>query len=192
MQTTVDVIGISVCPPYQGYVVILKEKEGERWLPIFIGAAEAQSISFLLQGLEYARPMTYDLFAHLLEQGGVKVLSSTVNDLKDNTFYAVVEMQTLQGEVKKVDARPSDAIALALKMKAPIMVADKVMDGAAVSNEPVNRSTVEQIAYLHQKLKECVECEAYEEAAKIRDHIRSLEGRIGEIGGEEEDSEPGH
>jgi len=175
----VEVIGISVCPPYQGYVVILKEKQGERWLPIFIGAAEAQSISFLLQGLEYARPMTYDLFARILEEGGVTIVSATVNDLKDNTFYAVVEMRTAQGETKCVDARPSDAIALALKTKSPIHVIEKVMDGAAVSNEPVNRSAVEQIAYLHQKLKECVECEAYEEAAKIRDHIRSLESRIG-------------
>jgi hypothetical protein len=175
----VEVIGISVCPPYQGYVVILKEKQGERWLPIFIGAAEAQSISFLLQGLEYARPMTYDLFARILEDGGVTVVSATVNDLKDNTFYAVVEMRTAQGESKYVDARPSDAIALALKTKSPIHVVEKVMDGAAVSNEPVNRSAVEQVAYLHQKLKECVECEAYEEAAKIRDHIRSLESRMG-------------
>ena len=175
----VDVIGISVCPPYQGYVVILKEKDGERWLPIFIGAAEAQSISFLLQGLEYARPMTYDLFAHILEEGGVAVLSSTINDLKDNTFYAVVEIRLASGEIRRVDARPSDAIALALKMRALIQVSEKVMEGAAVSNEPVNRSTLEQIAYLHQKLKECVECEAYEEAAKIRDHIRSLEGKLG-------------
>ncbi|MBI5059197.1 bifunctional nuclease family protein [candidate division KSB1 bacterium] len=183
----VDVIGISVCPPYQGYVVILKEKDGERWLPIFIGAAEAQSISFLLQGLEYARPMTYDLFAHLLDEASVKVQSCTVSDLKDNTFYAVVEMRTGSGEKKDVDARPSDAIALALKTRAPIQVAEHVMAGAAVSNEPVNRSTVEQIAYLHQKLKECVECEAYEEAAKIRDHIRSLEGR--EM--DHDDEEPG-
>ena len=175
----VDVIGISVCPPYQGYVVILKEKDGERWLPIFIGAAEAQSISFLLQGLEYARPMTYDLFAHILEDGGVTVLSATVNDLKDNTFYAVVELRLASGEIRRVDARPSDAVALALKMRATIQVAEKVMEGAAVSNEPVNRSTLEQIAYLHQKLKECVECEAYEEAAKIRDHIRSLENKLG-------------
>jgi uncharacterized protein len=175
----VDVIGISVCPPYQGYVVILKEKEGERWLPIFIGAAEAQSISFLLQGLEYARPMTYDLFARILDDGGVTVVSSTVNDLKDNTFFAVVELRTAKGEARQVDARPSDAIALALKMKAPILVMEKVMEGAAVSNEPVNRSAVEQIAYLHQKLKECVECEAYEEAAQIRDHIRSLESKLG-------------
>jgi bifunctional DNase/RNase len=175
----VDVIGISVCPPYQGYVVILKEKQGERWLPIFIGAAEAQSISFLLQGLEYARPMTYDLFARIIAEGGVTIVSTTVSDLKDNTFYAIVEMRTAQGETKLIDARPSDAIALALKTKAPIQVADKVMDGAAVSNEPVNRSAVEEIAYLHQKLKECVECEAYEDAAKIRDHIRSLESRLG-------------
>ena len=175
----VDVIGISVCPPYQGYVVILKEKDGERWLPIFIGAAEAQSISFLLQGLEYARPMTYDLFAHILEDGGVTVLSATVNDLKDNTFYAVVELRLANGELRRVDARPSDAVALALKMRATIQVAEIVMEGAAVSNEPVNRSTLEQIAYLHQKLKECVECEAYEEAAKIRDHIRSLENKLG-------------
>ena len=175
----VDVIGISVCPPYQGYVVILKEKEGERWLPIFIGAAEAQSISFLLQGMEYARPMTYDLFSHILDEGNVKVLSSSVSDLKDNTFYAVVEMRIANGEIRRVDARPSDAIALALKTNALIQVAEKVMEGAAVSNEPVNRSTMEQIAYLHQKLKECVESEAYEEAAKIRDHIRSLENKLG-------------
>lgn len=175
----VDVIGISVCPPYQGYVVILKEKDGERWLPIFIGAAEAQSISFLLQGLEYARPMTYDLFAHILQEGGLTVLSATVNDLKDNTFFAVVELRLANGEIRRVDARPSDAIALALKSRAMIQVTEKVMEGAAVSNEPVNRSTLEQIAYLHQKLKECVECEAYEEAAKIRDHIRSLENKLG-------------
>lgn len=187
----VDVIGISVCPPYQGYVVILKEKDGERWLPIFIGAAEAQSISFLLQGLEYARPMTYDLFSRILEQGGTKVHSATVCDLKDNTFYALIELQLAGGETKTIDARPSDAIALALKCKAPILVAEKVMDGAAVSNEPVNRSTVEEIAILHQKLKECVECEAYEEAAKIRDSIRSLESKLpGQAGSEEQGEEP--
>ncbi len=184
----VDVIGISVCPPYQGYVVILKERDGERWLPIFIGAAEAQSISFLLQKLEYARPMTYDLFAQILAEGGVTVLSSTVSDLKDNTFFAVVELRVANGEIRRVDARPSDAIALALKTQAVIQVSEKVMEGAAVSNEPVNRSTLEQIAYLHQKLKECVETEAYEEAAKIRDHIRSLETKLGKPSEEEGDN----
>jgi len=179
-MVSVEVVGISVCPPYQGYVVILKEKEGERWLPIFIGAAEAQSISFLLQGLEYARPMTYDFFASILNEAGVEVQSTTVNNLKDNTFFAEVRIRNSSGDEKLIDARPSDAIALALRAQAPIQVVDSVMDGAAVSNEPVNRSVVEQIAYLHQKLKECVEVEAYEEAAKIRDHIRSLENTLGE------------
>ncbi|MBU0691371.1 bifunctional nuclease family protein [bacterium] len=179
-MVSVEVVGISVCPPYQGYVVILKEKEGERWLPIFIGAAEAQSISFLLQGLEYARPMTYDLFASILNEAGVEVQSATVSNLKENTFYAEVKIKNRSGEEKLIDARPSDAIALALRTQAPIQVVDSVMDGAAVSNEPVNRSVVEQIAYLHQKLKECVEVEAYEEAAKIRDHIRSLENSLGD------------
>ena len=113
------------------------------------------------------------------KRGGVSILSTTVCDLKENTFYALVEIKTANGTIKKVDARPSDAIALALKTRVPIWVVDSVMDSAAVSNEPVNRSSIEQIAYLHQKLKECVEAEAYEEAAKIRDHIRSLEAKLG-------------
>jgi len=171
----VDVVGISVCPPYQGYVVILKEKSGDRWLPIFIGAAEAQSISLLLQGLEYSRPLTYDLFSAILGAGEIRILGTEVTELRDNTFYAVVHLKNVKGESKTIDARPSDAIALALKMKAPISVAPEVMSGAGITGEPVNRSNIELISYLNQKLKEAVEIEAYEEAAKIRDQIRDLE-----------------
>lgn len=171
----VDVIGISVCPPYQGYVVILKEKNGERWLPIFIGAAEAQAINILLQGLEYSRPLTYDLFNAILSAGGVRILATDITQLRENTFYAVVHLKNLKGESKAIDARPSDAIALALKTKAPISVAEEVMAGAGIVGEPVNRSNIELISYLNQRLKEAVEVEAYEEAAKIRDQIRNLE-----------------
>jgi bifunctional DNase/RNase len=171
----VDVIGISVCPPYQGYVVILKEKNGERWLPIFIGAAEAQAISLLLQGVEYSRPLTYDLFNAILSAGGVRVLATDITQLRENTFYAVVHLKNLKGESKAIDARPSDAIALALKTKAPISVAEEVMTGAGIVGEPVNRSNIELISFLNQRLKEAVEVEAYEEAAKIRDQIRDLE-----------------
>lgn len=174
-MVAVDVVGISVCPPYQGYVVILKEKNGDRWLPIFIGAAEAQSISLLLQGLEYSRPLTYDLFSSILNASGVRVLSTQVTELRDNTFYAVIHLKNVRGESRAIDARPSDAIALALKTKAPISVADDVMAGAGITGEPVNRSNIELISYLNQKLKEAVEIEAYEEAAKIRDQIRDLE-----------------
>ena len=190
----VDVVGISVCPPYQGYVVILKEKNGDRWLPIFIGAAEAQSISLLLQGLEYSRPLTYDLFSAILSAGGIRVLATDVTQLRDNTFYAVVHLKNMKGESKAIDARPSDAIALALKTKAPISVSEEVMAGAGIVGEPVNRSNIETISYLNQKLKGAVEIEAYEEAAKIRDQIRELEQQqrmAGEkrSGSEEEESD---
>ena len=171
----VDVVGISVCPPYQGYVVILKEKDGDRWLPIFIGAAEAQSISLLLQGMEYSRPLTYDLFSAILNAGEIRIVGTEVTELRDNTFFAVVHLKNMNGEGQVIDARPSDAIALALKTKAPISVAEEVMSGAGISGEPVNRSNIEHISYLNQKLKEAVDVEAYEEAAKIRDQIRDLE-----------------
>jgi bifunctional DNase/RNase len=177
-EIDVDVIGISVCPPYQGYVVILKEHGGERWLPIFIGAAEAQAISLLLQGLEYARPLTYDLFESILLAGGVKIGQITVTELKENTYYALVHMKDLNGDSKSIDARPSDAIALALKTKAKITVAKQVMDSASITGEPVNQTDVDLIAQLNQKLKDAIEIEAYEEAAKIRDQIRALEQKL--------------
>jgi bifunctional DNase/RNase len=171
----VDVIGVRACPPYQGYVVILKEKTGERWLPIFIGAAEAQSISWLLQGREYSRPLTYDLFNSILAAAGVRILSTQVTELRENTFFAVVHLKNIRGDAKAIDARPSDAIALALRTKAPISVAKGVMDSAGITGEPVDRSHIDHISYLNQKLKEAVEIEAYEEAAKLRDKIRDLE-----------------
>ena len=171
----VDVIGVRVCPPYQGYVVILKEKTGERWLPIFIGAAEAQSISWLLQGREYSRPLTYDLFNSILAAAGVRILSTQVTELRENTFFAVVHLKNIRGDAKAIDARPSDEIALALRTKAPISVANEVMNSAGITGEPVDRSHIDHISYLNQKLKEAVEIEAYEEAAQIRDKIRDIE-----------------
>jgi bifunctional DNase/RNase len=175
----VEVMGISVCPPYQGYVVILQESEGERRLPIFIGVAEAQAISILLQKLEYARPLTFDLFGNVLEAMGAKVISITVTELRENTFYATVEILDKEGEVYYVDARPSDSIALALKTKAAIFVVDKVMDSAALQPDQMPESEMDKITALNQKLQEAVADEAYEEAAKIRDKIKELEKKLG-------------
>lgn len=172
----VEVTGVSVCPPYQGYVVILREKEGERWLPIFIGPAEAQAISLLLQDMSYSRPLTFDLFYNLLDAANAQVLQISVTELKDNTFYALVEMRTPSGNVK-IDARPSDAIALALRSKVPIFVAEKVMDSAAVTGErkESQANNLDEIAKLNKQLKEAIIRESYEEAAKLRDRIRELE-----------------
>jgi len=176
----VSVTGISVCPPYQGYVVILQELGGdERRLPIFIGVAEAQAISILLQNLEYARPLTFDLFSNILGKVKVEVKSVTVTELKENTFYAVIELKDATGSVHYIDARPSDSIALALKYKSPIFVAEKVMSNAALHPDQMPESDLDQLAELNQKLQEAVADEAYEEAAKLRDQIKELEQKLG-------------
>ena len=176
----VSVTGISVCPPYQGYVVILQETEGEgRRLPIFIGVAEAQAISILLQKLEYARPLTFDLFGNILGKLGAKVETVTVTELKENTFFAVIELTDREGLSHYIDARPSDSIALALKTGAPILVAEKVMGHAALHPDQMPESELDQLALLNKKLQDAVAEEAYEEAAKIRDQIKELEQKLG-------------
>jgi bifunctional DNase/RNase len=172
----VDVTGVSVCPPYNGYVVILREKEGERWLPIFIGAAEAQAISLLLQEMRYSRPLTFDLFHNLIEAADAEIQQVVVSDLKDNTFYAQIEMRTTKGMVK-IDARPSDAIALGLRAKVPLFVAEHVMNSAAITeNRTENQiSNLDEIARLNRLLENAIIKESYEEAAELRDRIRDLE-----------------
>lgn len=173
----VEVTGISISPPYQGYVVILKEKEGDQWLPIFIGATEAHTISLLLQGLKYVRPLTYDMFHQLLEASESSIEKIEVTELKENTFYALVYLKT-PGDMKMIDARPSDAIALALKTGAPIFVAPDVfteagMRGEVAETEPVQME--DRIEELNRQLKDAVEQEAYEEAARLRDEISDLQ-----------------
>jgi uncharacterized protein len=179
----VEVTGISISPPYQGYVVILKEKDGEQWLPIFIGATEAHTISLLLQGLKYVRPLTYDLFQNLLDAADGKITRVEITDLKENTFYATVFVETANGR-KEVDARPSDAIALALKTDAEIFVAPHVfteagMRGEIAQAETTGPSKEDRLMELNRKLKEAVEKEEYEDAARIRDEIKVLDSVSG-------------
>ena len=176
----VDVTGISAWPPYQGYVVVLKEREGKRWLPIFIGAPEAHNISLLLQGLKLVRPWTYDLFHNLLDAAGARVESITVTDLRDNTFYAEVMVRVGSKELHGIDARPSDAIALAIKTKAPIYVNNRVLEEAGMIGEiiPNQPDASERLHELKRQMQEAVDQEAYEEAAKIRDQIKALEEQV--------------
>ncbi len=175
----VTVAGISVCPPYQGYVVILQEQVGDRRLPIFIGVAEAQAISILLQDMEYARPLTFDLFGNILDELDIKIEGIRVTKLMDNTFYAVITIIDAMGEVHYIDARPSDSIALALKTKSPIYVAETVLKSAAIQLDQMPDSELDQLSELKKQLQEAVASEAYEEAAKLRDKIRELEKKSG-------------
>lgn len=178
-----EVTGISVCAPYHGYVVVLKEQDGKRWLPIFIGEPEAHNISLLLQGLKYIRPLTYDLFHNLLIEAEVEVVSVTVSDLRDNTFYAEVTVRLATGELRSIDARPSDAIALATKTKAPIFVNSIVLDEAGLVGEDTQiKPKIEvKLKRLKERLHEAVKQEEYEDAARIRDQIRELEDHVEQI-----------
>jgi bifunctional DNase/RNase len=116
------------------HVVILREAERERYLPIWIGSWEAQSIAMRLQGVEAERPLTHDLIVGLLEELGVRVRRIVVSDLADETYRARIILSRGEDDYD-VDARPSDAIALAVRVSAPIFATDAVLDRAAVVPE---------------------------------------------------------
>jgi bifunctional DNase/RNase len=113
------------------HVVILKENGRERYLPIWVGPWEASAIAMRLQGLTPERPLTHDLFAAALEAVDARVTRVVISDLADETFHARLFLERA-GEIGEVDARPSDALALAIRMGAPIFAAPSVLDQAAL------------------------------------------------------------
>jgi len=176
-----EVIGITVVPPYQGFLLILREIRGIRWLPIFIGQPEAQSISILLKKVKTARPLTFDLVGSLVSASRLAVESITVTELRDETFFAEISIVTDRGEHERIDARPSDAVALALKAQAKIYIEEHVLIEAG-KNEEIALSDDDphdEIKRLNRDLQHAVDKEAYEDAARIRDQIRDLERETG-------------
>jgi len=119
--------GLTIDPASNSPILILKDPEGDRTLPIWIGLLEATAIASELESVSFSRPMTHDLMRNLLESTHCTVSRVEVTDLKDNTFYAVIHLTGAEGELA-VDSRPSDAIALALRTEAPIFVADEVLE----------------------------------------------------------------
>jgi bifunctional DNase/RNase len=110
-------------------VVVLKEETTGRTLPIWVGLFEANAITMGIEHTWTPRPMTHDLLKNVIDGMNATVRDITVNDLKSNTFYAVITLET-GGKLVKIDSRPSDAIALALRTQAPIYVEEKVLDSA--------------------------------------------------------------
>ena len=119
----------------QGHaMVLLKEERGTRLLPIVVGVWEGHAIATALQGVEFPRPLTYDLMKNILLELGARVSKVAIVDLHEDTFYGMIELQLGSGMVS-IDSRPSDAIALALRMGAPIYAAEAVMETAGVAEE---------------------------------------------------------
>lgn len=134
VEVAIDCIRMSLMS--QNRVVILKEKDGERYLPIWIGHFEADAITFQLQNIVHKRPLTHDLLKSVIQDIGGEVKYILVSELRrsDDIFYAKIVVEMDDKEIE-VDARPSDAIALAVRVEVPIYVNDEVMAMAAVSPE---------------------------------------------------------
>jgi bifunctional DNase/RNase len=126
-----NLVGVRVELPTNQPIVLLKENDGERFLPIWIGAMEATAIAFALQGIVTARPMTHDLMKNLLEELTVRVERIVITELRDGTFYAVIHMQQ-NGTKYEVSSRPSDAIALAVRVNVPIFADEEVLAEASI------------------------------------------------------------
>ncbi|MGQ9888235.1 MAG: bifunctional nuclease family protein [Aggregatilineales bacterium] len=132
VEVVIDSIRVSLMD--QNRIVVLKDTAGDRYLPIWIGPCEADAITIELQDQPIKRPLTHDLLKTVISEMGGKVVHILINDLRNDVYYArvLVDMGDRQVEI---DSRPSDAIALAVRVKVPIFVADTVMDRAAIREE---------------------------------------------------------
>lgn len=128
----VEVVGVRIEMPSNQPIVLLKELNGSRFLPIWVGAVEATAIAFAQQGLTPGRPMTHDLITSLVEEFGATLTAVHITELREGVFYATILARDLQAKGHAIDARPSDAIALALRAKANILVTASLMESAGI------------------------------------------------------------
>ena len=195
----VEIFGLSLSSSLSGggYAIILKEVDGDRRLPIIIGQFEAQAIALQLEGIIPPRPLTHDLLKNVIELLGYNVDYIVINELRDSTFYAKIKLDS--DEIDDIDARPSDAIALALKSSSPIYVASYILEEIGFipekeeegekktqseqqqieEKEPVGEDSKQKrekkLSRLKKDLDDAVSKEDYEKAANLRDEIKKLE-----------------
>ncbi|NTW68332.1 MAG: bifunctional nuclease family protein [Chlorobiaceae bacterium] len=188
----VDILGLSTSPHTNGaYALILYELEGKRKLPIIIGGFEAQAIALKLENIKPPRPFTHDLFKNIADAFHLHVNEIIIDELHNETFYAKVVCE-VNGEVHEIDARPSDAIAIAVRFNAPLFVTEEIMNEAGIKEEqkedgeeeipaeseeemPLVSSNLDtRLEELQAALNEAISNENYEEAARLRDELSRL------------------
>jgi len=188
----VDIIGLSTSPSSGGaYALVLGEVEGNRRLPIIIGAFEAQAIALELEKIQPPRPMTHDLIRDLFDSVAADVTDILIDELREGTFFAKIRYE-VNGSDSQLDCRPSDAVALAVRVGAPIYVAASVLEEAGIPTEdenelaavegetpePVEEPTPEPprspLEQLEEDLAKAIADEDYELAARLRDDISRL------------------
>ncbi len=194
----VDILGLSTSPHTNGaYALILYELEGKRKLPIIIGGFEAQAIALKLENIKPPRPFTHDLFKNIADAFHLHVNEIIIDELHNETFYAKVVCE-LNGELHEIDARPSDAIAIAVRFNAPLYVTEEIMDEAGIREEQKEEGEEDadadaapleepeealaalpltpeaRLDELQTALADAIQSENYEEAARLRDEITRL------------------
>lgn len=194
----VDIIGLSTSPSSGGaYALVLGEIDGNRRLPIIIGAFEAQAIALELEKIQPPRPMTHDLIRDLFDSVSADVTDILIDELREGTFFAKIRY-TVGGNEAQLDCRPSDAVALAVRVGAPIFVAPSVLDEAGIPTEeaeglsaleaapeeaapqdepaPQEDKDMTPMEQLEEDLSRAIADEDYELAAKLRDDITRMKG----------------
>ena len=131
-MVNMEIVGVRIEMPSNQPIVLLKEVDGSRFLPIWVGAVEATAIAFAQQGMVAQRPLTHDLIANILEAADLTMTSVQVVQLKDGIFYAELQVRTDSGTVLKISARPSDAIAIALRTKSNILADSDLLDEVGI------------------------------------------------------------
>ena len=139
-QIEVKIGALIMDPNTNTPIVVLKGIESETVLPIWVGAFEANAIALEIEKIAPQRPMTHDLLRNLIVECGLSAKKVTITDLQENTFYAIIELTDANGETMTLDSRPSDAIALALRLDCPIFVMQKVVDLSASSTPSQSES----------------------------------------------------
>lgn len=157
IRVTVDSVKVSMLSQHR--VVVLKEEGEERYLPIWIGPFEADAITIGLQNVQMTRPLTHDLLRAIIDQMDASISHIQVNDLRNDTFYAQIVVEQ-NGRTLEIDSRPSDAIALAVRVNVPIYVAKDVMEKAGII--PSDEHDV-------------LSCEDEEQLSAFRDFVESLD-----------------
>ncbi|MEI8134882.1 MAG: bifunctional nuclease family protein [bacterium] len=190
----VEILGISTSPASNGaYALVLKESGGSRRIPIIIGGFEAQAIALEMEGITPPRPLTHDLVKNILSVLGSHVREACIAELKDGIFFATLTL----ADDQEIDARPSDAIAIAVRYAAPIFVSESVMKEAGfvpedddnleegadldeeddITNQQIPKDPPRKLTKLEQleaELSTAIKSEDYEKAAKLRDDIQQM------------------
>jgi len=144
MEVEMKIRGLMMDPVTNMPIVVLKDVHGNSVLPIWVGVYEANAIALEIEKVQTPRPMTHDLLRNVFLGLEVRVDKIVVNDLKDDTFYAVIWIER-DGQLMMIDSRPSDALALALRMDCPIFVEEQVLKNSKVSNALAQSATNDQI-----------------------------------------------